>query len=296
MKSCRSPVFDSYCKVGRKEPPVSASGFLADLPPEVTYAVERGLAEADQALTSDLDLVISKQGFLVLYALARQLGMVVSVTLSYGGGRLFIAFPDGGIKRIDCMWSCSYLGIPICSTRRLLAARQLDKGSGLSVLPEDMRAEVAFAVKNAYGGAEEYRALLERHRLEVMAASTRRRWLLSQAFRHPFATLTGLCRMMLAYAARTAVPSGIRVFGSSAAELRNSDVLRYLFQGRIRETGQLQGFIRSRLGSELCVVRSATQADLVLSDRESLEAAERAILIYLRHHRSGLPSLILTVS
>ena len=246
-------------------------------------------------MISDLDIVITKQGFLTLYEMARQRGIVVSVTLSYGGARLFIAV-HGGIKRIDCMWYCSYLGIPICNLQRLLASRQRDKNTGLYVLSEDMQAEVAFAVKNAHGGAEKYRLLLERNGLEVLTAGARRRWLASQAAHHPLATLTGMARMLLSYAARIVLPSGVRASGISAIKLRESIVLRYLFQDRIRTTGQIDGFIRSRIGSELCVVRSRDHADIILRETANLYATEQAFRAYLQKHRSRLPSLIVAIS
>jgi hypothetical protein len=274
----------------------SASELLADLPQEVVYAVERGLPEINRSLTSDLDLVITKCGFLILYEIARRRGMVISVTLSYGGARLFIACHGGGIKRIDCMWNCTYLGIPICDMGRLLASRQLDQDTGLYVLAEDMQAKVAFAVKNAYGGAEKYRGLFERHGLQVLTADARRRWLVLKLFKHPLATLTGLSRMMLAYAARIAFPAGIRVYGISAGELTHSSVLRYLFQGRIREAARINAFVRSRLGAELCVVTSNAQADIDLRGFDSLPAAEQAVQTYLCEHRSGVPSLLVTIS
>lgn len=295
VKSSYSPMRTPIHKDNQQEATPSTSQFLKDLPPELVYAIERGLPETDQPLISDLDIVITKRGFLTLYEIAKQRGMVVSVTLSYGGARLFIAC-HGGIKRIDCMWNCSYLGIPICSTQRLLAARQLDPNTGLYILAEDMQAEIAFAVKNAYGGAEKYRVLLERHGLQVLSPNARRRWLISQTLRHPLATLTGLCRMILTYTTRIAFPSGVRVFGASATELMDSDVLRYLFQGRIRKTGQIHGFIRSRLGSELCVVQSIARADIDLSVTENLQAAERAVQLYLREHQSRMPSLIVAIS
>ena len=283
-------------KANRKDSPLSASQFLASLSPVVVYAIERGLPDVDQSLKSDLDLVISKHGFLALCEMARQRDMFVSVALSYGGARLFITCPDDGVKRIDCMWNCSYLGIPICSTQRLLAGRQLDQDRELYVLTEAMQAEVIFAVKNAHRDAEKYRTLLEQYGLKVLTGTARRRWLFSQIAKHPLATFAGLCRVVLTYVARMACPTGIKVFGISAAELRKSEKLRYLFQNRIRETGRIAGFIHSRLGSELCIVKSKNQADIDLSETENLQAAEQTTLNYLRKHRSRMPLLIVALS
>jgi len=296
MKYFNSPSPDHTCNDNTEGTLLSARQLLEKLPAEVVYAIERGVAEADQPLVSDLDIVITKRSFLVLYSLAKQCGMIVSVTLSYGGARLFITLHDGGIKRFDCMWNCSYLGIPICSTRQLLTARKTERNTGLYVLAENMQAEVAFAVKNAHGGAEKYRDLLERHGLKVLDNTSRRLWLLSLIVKHPLATLTGITRMTLAYTARLIFPSGITVFGASATELRNSDVLRYLFQGRIQETGGISGFIRSRLGAELCIISSRSQADIDLSYTDGLQSAEQAILGHLHKHQSRLPWLTIKIS
>ena len=275
---------------------MKVSEFLSGLPADVKYAIERGLPEIDQALVSDLDIVITKNGFRMLYASAVEKGLLLFATLSYGGVRLFLASSSCDIKRIDCMWNCNYLGIPICSVSKLLNVQVRDAQTSLFVLNENMQAEVAFAVKNARGGAEKYRVLLERNDLEVLSAGARRHWLVKQVVKHPLATLTGVPRLVLAYAIRILFPSGVSVFGVSARQLTQSDVLTYLFQGRIREAALIEGFMRSRFGSELCIVKSVKQADIDLSGMQTLQAIEQEILAYLRESRTGLPSLVIAGS
>lgn len=266
--------------------------FLLNLPSVVDYAIERGLSTLDQPFVSDLDIVVSKQGFMALYGIARQQGLVVSVTLSYGGARLFLEFKDGTIKRIDCMWDATYMGIPLCSTRRLLNSRLIDPATKLYVLPERMQAEVVFAVKNAHGGTEKYQELLERHGLRALTAGVRRRWLLSLLMRQPLTSLVCLFRTILVYSLRMIFPSGITIHGTTDTMLGigNCVSLRYLFQDRIRAARTVSAFLRSRLMAELCLIRSRAMADIDLT--ADPRPAENAVLDFLRRRRARIPRLL----
>jgi hypothetical protein len=272
--------------------PSAAQRFLAALPATVEYAVERGLATLDQPFIGDLDLVVTKQGFFVLHEIARRQGLIVSVTLSYGGARLFLGFEDGTIRRIDCMWAAGYIGIPICNVRRLLNSRIIDPATKLYVLSERMQAEVVFAVKNAHGGAEKYRKLLEQHGLEVLTGRARLRWLLSLAARQPLSSLIFLCRTMFVYSLRMIFPAGVIVRGAAYTTLRSSALLRYLFQDRIRVASPIAAFPRSRLLAELCLVNSRALVDIDLSTAADPQATEQAVLDFLRKRHTQIPRLL----
>jgi hypothetical protein len=266
--------------------------FLAALPSTVEYVIERGLSTLDLPFISDLDLVVTKQGFFALYETAKRQGLIVSMTLSYGGARLFLGFEDGTIKRLDCMWAASYIGIPICNTRRLLDSRLIDPATNLYVLSEQMQAEVVFAVKNARGGAEKYRKLLEQHGLEVLTAGARRNWLLSLAMRRPLLSLFGLFRTIFIYSLRLIFPSGVIVYGTTHAVLHASTPLRYVFQDRVHAAPPAAAFLRSRLLAELCLVNSRGLADIDLSTTADSRSAERAVLDFLCKHRARVPRLL----
>lgn len=269
---------------------------LRDASPQITYAIERGAAEINDSLRSDLDIVIAKKDFFELFELAQHNNMIIFSTLSYGGVRLFVSNGGTGIKRIDFQWNAYYWGIPIADVGELLKSRTTDPATGLSVLPESMHAMIINAVKNVYGGADRYRDLLSKHGYHVMGRGERRRWLAGRVLSRPFSSLFGLARTMLIYLGRLVYPSGLMLYGADPALLRNSRTLNYLFQGRVREAGIGQAFIRSRLFSELCIISNKDLADIDISSCSDLQDIEQRVVSFLRKNRSRLPRLLAKVA
>jgi hypothetical protein len=77
--------------------------------------------------------------------------------------------------------------------------------------------------------------------------------------------------------------------GASPSALNQSALLTYLSQSRgIRQYGMFAGYLRSRLMSEICVVRSALLADLNLPGDADGATYEKEIVKYLRERRADL--------
>jgi hypothetical protein len=270
--------------------------FLRQAAPGTRYAIERGASEAGDSLRSDLDIVIDKKDFFGLHELARNENMIISLALSYGGARVFLSNKKAGIKRVDFQWGAYYWGIPIADVGELLKSRFIDPASGLSLLPDSAHATMINAVKNTYGGADRYSDLLSSHGYRVMNRGERLRWLAGRAMSRPFSSLLGLARTMLIYTGRLAYPSGLMLYGADPALLRNSKVLNYLFQGRIRQAAMGPAFIRSRLASELCIISSKTMADIDISACADLQAVEQSVISCLRRKRSRLSWLLAKIA
>jgi hypothetical protein len=129
-----------------------------------------------------------------------------------------------------------------------------------------------------------------------MNRGERLRWLAGRAMSRPFSSLLGLARTMLIYTGRLAYPSGLMLYGADPASLRNSKVLSYLFQGRIRQAAMGPAFIRSRLASELCIISSKTMADIDISACADLQAVEQSVISCLRRKRSRLSWLLAKIA
>ena len=275
---------------------MSVREFLVQATPRIRYAIERGVAEIDESLRSDLDIVIIKNDFFKLLELARNENRLISSTLSFGGARLFLSNHNADIKRIDFQWGAYYWGIPIADIGRLLEGRFIDPTTGLSLLPEPMHAAIIDAVKNAYGGADRYRDLLSKHSYHVMESGERLSWLAGRVLSRPFSSMLGLARTMVIYLGRLVNPSGLIIYGAAPALLHNSRTLNYLFQGRVRESAIGPAFIRSRLLSELCIISNKALADIDISSCLNLQEIEERVVSFLRTKRSRLPKLLAMIA
>jgi hypothetical protein len=261
---------------------------LRRLPDSLEYAIERNLDNLATPLVSDIDIIMRKRDFCHLLNEARRSGILISVALAYGGARLFVGHDANSLKRIDCMWTVHYSGIPLDNIGELLAARATDSNTGLSVLPVRAQARVVWTIKNAYGGAEKYRALLEQHGYAILTPRARSRWLAAIVLRQPLVALMGFMATMMAYLARLVRPTGVVVTGANPELLRRSRAITYLFQNRIRaDLGIAATVLRARVLSEICTTRHAWLADVDLSGCDTLSGCENKIIEYLKSNRTS---------
>lgn len=266
----------------------STEVFLAEIS-DLSYVVERGVENIHVPLTSDIDILLAKRDRSAFNRRVKASGLLVSAASAYGGVRLFIGKTGSDLKRIDCTWALHYKGIPLLNTEELLGEGVVCPLTGVRSLPDSASAKIAFAVKNAYGGAERYRLLLERYGFSILSPSQRAIWLLKKILRHPLTSLSGTAGCILAYIRRFWKPSGLTLGGVTPDELRDSVVLKYLSQSReIAQHSALVGFLRSRLISDICIIPWAPCADLDLSCAKNLNEYEDLIIKHLRKKRSDL--------
>ena len=256
---------------------------------DLEYVIERGMESINLPLQSDIDLLLSERDKASFVQRVRASGMLLYASSAYGGMRLFIGGTRADIKRIDCTWNLHYRGVPLLNVDRLVAEGIIDTVTDLKTLPEPVMAEIAFAIKNAYGGAEKYRALLEKYGFSILSSSQRVKWLAGKVVKHPAASIFGAMGCFFSYVRRIWKPTGLMVGGVSPAVLEQSEVIKYLFQSRaIRRYRTVIGFIRSRLTSDICVVSWARFADLDLSHARDLAECEEWIIRYLQGKRTYL--------
>ena len=262
--------------------------FMRAVDDQVIYAIERNIESTGTPLLGDIDLLINKQDFDSVLAIARDAGLLVSVARAYGGARIYIGREPFCTKRIDCIWYLHYRGIPLLAVGPLLAGRVRDSRTGLFVLPEKDQATAAWAIKTAYGGTGRYTDLFQRHGLELLSAARRRAWLARKALARPVTSLAGVALNLAMYLRRLAEPTGVIVCGVEARLLRGSRVLEYLFQGHIRESGSVVSLLlRSRMFSELCVTGNRRLAQISIPENASVRDCEQLIFDYLQA-RSGV--------
>jgi hypothetical protein len=256
---------------------------------DLGYVIERGMESINLPLESDIDLLLSEGDKASFVQRVIASGMLLYASNAYGGIRLFIGKTRADIKRIDCTWNLHYRGVPLLSVDRLLTEGIIDTVTDLKTLPEPVMAEIAFAIKNAYGGAEKYRAFLEKHGFSILSSSQRVKWLTGKVLRHPAASIIGAMGCFFNYVRRIWKPTGLMVGGVSPAVLEQSEVIRYLFQRRaIRRYRTVIGLIRSRITSDICVIPWVRFADLDLSHARDLAECEERIISYLQGRRTHL--------
>lgn len=262
---------------------------LFELLSHLDYAVERGLASAAVPLQGDIDLLLSERDRKKCFERIKRSGMLIYAASAYGGTRLFLGDNLRVIKRLDVTWKLHYRGVPLLPVDQLLAQSTVDSSTGLKVLPEKIAMEVAWAIKNAYSGAEKYRTSMEKHGFSVLNSNQRRKWLLGLVMKHPLDSLYGVIKCTFQYLRRLWRPTGLMIGGISPSLLNQSAVLIYLSQSRgIRQYGMFSGYMRSRLMSEICVVGSALFADLNLSENANVSTCEKEIANFLRERRINL--------
>lgn len=262
---------------------------LFELLSHLDYAVERGLASIAVPLQGDVDLLLSECDREKCFERIKKSGMLIYAASAYGGTRLFLGDNLRGIKRLDVTWKLHYRGVRLLPVDQLLAQSTVDSITGLKVLPERIAMEIAWAIKNAYSGAEKYRASMENHGFSVLSSNQRRKWLLGLAIKQPLDSLYGAIRCVLHYCRRFWKPTGLMIGGTSPSILNQSALLIYLSQSRgIRQYGTFVGYLRSRLMSEICVVGSTLLADLNLSGNANVFTCEKEIVSYLRERRVDL--------
>jgi len=261
----------------------SLDRFLKSIPCEVKYAIERNVEYVYQPLVGDIDMLICEKDFPLLIQLAREARILILVTKSFGGARIFIGNDTKTIKRIDCVWNLHYRGIFLASVEEFLARRVIDPDTGLYVLPEELQAHVVYLVKNAYSGADKYQTLLERNGFVVLNSKERLWWLSTAILRHPIAFITGFFKYLFSYLTRLFSPTGLLVYGAPVDRLRSSIAVNYLFQDRVRSMDSLMmAFLRASLLSEMCVIPYRWLAQLRFSKDASTIECEREIFQFLR--------------
>lgn len=259
---------------------------LLELFSNLDCAIERGLSSIAVPLRGDIDLLLSERDREKCLERIRTSGMLIYAASAYGGTRLFLGDGLGVVKRVDVMWKLHYRGVPLLEVDRVLAHSAVESSSGLRVLPEKIAMEIACAIKNAYGGAEKYRTSMERHGFSVLRANQRRQWLLALIMKRPVESLYGAVRCAVCYCRRLWRPTGVMIGGVSPSVLNQSALLTYLSQSRsIHQYGMLAGYLRSRLMSEICVVRCARLADVNLPGHADEATCEKEIVNYLRKKR-----------
>lgn len=262
---------------------------LLELFSNLDCAIERGLSSIAVPLRGDIDLLLSERDREKCLERIRNSGMLIHAASAYGGTRLFLGDGLRVIKRLDVTWKLHYRGVPLLEVDRLLAHSTVDASSGFRILPEKIAMEIAYAIKNAYGGAEKYRMSMERHGFSVLRSNQRRKWLLALIMKRPLDSLYGAVRCAVHYCRRLWRPTGVMIGGASSSVLNQSALLMYLSQARgIRQYGMFAGYLRSRLMSEICVVRFARLADLNLPGNADGATCEKKIVNYLRNRRVDL--------
>lgn len=262
---------------------------LLDLFSNLDCAIERGLSSVAVPLRGDVDLLLSERDREKCLERIRHSGMLIHAASAYGGTRLFLGDGLRVIKRLDVTWKLHYRGVPLLDVDRLLAHSAVDSSSGFRILPEKSAMEIACAIKNAYGGAEKYRAPMERHGFSVLRSNQRRKWLLALIMKRPMESLSGAVRCAFHYCRRLWRPTGVMIGGANPSVLNQSALLTYLSQSRgIRQYGMVAGYLRSRLMSEICVVRCARLADLNLPGNADGATCEEEIVNYLSKRRADL--------
>jgi hypothetical protein len=262
---------------------------LLELFSGLDYAVARGLESIAIPLQGDIDLLLSERDRERCFERIRKSGMLIYAASAYGGTRLFLGDGVRMMKRLDVTWKLHYKGVPLLEVDRLLAHSTVDSNSGFKVFPEKIAVEIAWAIKNAYSGAEKYRTSMERHGFSVMNCRQRKKWLLDLIMKQPLSSLCGAVSCAVHYLRRFWRPTGLMIGGASPSILNESALLIYLSQSRgIRRHGMLAGCLRSRLMSEICAVPSALLADLNLSGNVNVSTCEKEIVSYFRDRRLNL--------
>lgn len=248
----------------------------------LNYAIERNIASIDIPLEGDVDILIPYPDYVRFLQRARERGVVISVARVYGGSRVYLEFAGKLIKRIDLIWRLHYRGINFLEVNKLLEQRVLSEKIGLYVLQEYEQACIVFYIKNAYGGAQKYQKLLEKHEFSVLLPAERRK-LLSSFWRHNTRqTLVGVLSYWFSYFDRVFHPTGLALSGITIERARNIGVLGYLFQGKIREqSGYINIMFRSRFLSELCITQNKF-AELKLGEHVADKDVEIAVITCLR--------------
>lgn len=264
--------------------------FFRTLPFDLSYAIARGLDTVHESMKSDLDVLIHKKDFARFARAAKRSLRVLSVTLTYGGARIFVVDSEQVVKRVDLNWRIHRRGLPLLDVGRLLSARKINSQLGVYELPDCRHAEVLLAVKRTREDREKYGALFERCGLQPSKCESA--GLGKRLALQPGQCVIGLLRYLLVYLARFAFPSGLAVAGVSHEVMRRARLVDYMFMGRIRERGWISGFVATRAFSEVSVVRSKLCSDLDLSPVVPENAIDEAVSRYCTLKRSN-PSLLL---
>jgi hypothetical protein len=246
------------------------------------YAIQRGLQSLDIPLSSDIDIVVTKASAVHMIDLAKEKKLLIHLTESYGGARLYVAGRGSNAKRIDLMWECHYRGIPLLDLSPIIKRRALDGGSGLYSVSEPDLASIVYFIKNAYGGADRYACLLEKYGYSVLSNRRRVKFILASFLKKPVRSCCGLARVAYLYARRIISPSGLTVTGKGNDFLARSEIINYLFPGKIQPCRFPVWVYRARIASALCILAQGRHAQVDLSMCASLRECERQILRELR--------------
>ena len=260
---------------------------LCDLLSGLDYAIERNIEMIDIPLEGDVDILITFAAYQSFIKRAWERGVVLSVARVFGGSRVFIACSTKLIKRIDFMWHIHYRGIIMAETQELLALREPSSEGGLYTLPINAQVRIVYYIKNAYGGAEKYRSVLEQQGYGVLDRLGRRIMLKKAWLSRPLRATYGMLFYWMSYLRRVIVPSGLTVAGVNLSRLKKNKILNYLFQTRIYEEQSIfLAMLRSRFMSELCLTKTHGAA-LQLLESMTDEELELAILAELRSRESN---------
>jgi hypothetical protein len=240
------------------------------------------LPSLDIPLSSDIDVVVTEAAAGQIIAVAKRRKLLLHVAISYGGARLYVARGLSDVKRIDLMWECHYRGIPLLDLSPILKRRALDSSSGLYVVSESDLASIVYFIKNSYGGAEKYAYILEKYGHTVLNRRQRIRLIAAHFLRRPLRSCWGLTRTAYVYARRIFRPSGLTVSGKDHDFLARSELIDYLFAGKIRSCRFPFWIYRARIASALCVLAQGRTAQVDLSMCRSLRECERRIIKALR--------------
>ncbi len=280
--------------------PVPSMEFITDfftsLPDTLQYAIERGLEDITQPCKGDLDILIRKSDFPVLLDTARKSGLLVCVSVTFGGARMFLGPDNSNLKRIDLDWSIHYRGLVWQPADHYLRERLRDPESGLFVLPTRQHAEILHFIKNCYSGAHRYNDFLKQQGFGILDRTSRAHLLLETIRRRPLQTLTGKLRYLVCYLMRTFHPTGLVVTGATRETLLSLPQISYIFQGRIDCCGLLAALAGSIYTSRLCIIKSSSIYNIDLGGSPDILLIRKLIIGYLRSNRSRLPGGIFTIA
>lgn len=265
---------------------------FSTLPDDIEYAIERGIDKLTLSSEGDLDVLVKKSDFLTIADHARSSAILVSLTITYGGARLFLSDNSGNIKRVDFDWLIHHKGFPLRSVDDYIKHRYKDTETGLYLLPEKQHASVINYIKNSKGAAEKYRQILEKHNFQVFDKNQHLSLMLSALVTHPIMSSIGVIRYLACYLLRAIYPTGLLIYGLSGDQIANNKDVMYLFQNRISRNYGIKAYLDTHFLSRICITKNAQLADITINFTNNTAIISETIIQYLRLTRTRIPKLL----
>ena len=259
----------------------------------INCAIRRNADTRGVPLKGDVDIVVDRKDIETFIRVLHENSHLFRVSVSYGGLKTWIEIEPGVCKQVDFIWRVSKSGIVIMGEEQI---RKITTSSireeGIPILPPKSVGEMIFAEKKKQEDYQRYDKELAAAGLQGLGKYRRIFWLIKIALKSPAKTIINNIRLFLVRCLRIFYPTGISVYSFNSQLLVDSKVLKYIFGNKIHPINSLFAkiFLRNIKGG-LAIVNNG-RADVIISDKVSLEAAERIIIDYLTNKRTNVPKLI----